>query len=388
MSMSYRQYLQYHANNHPSSTKRAEAQALLNVVGDDQRINGNFLTGERHGLFGARTREQQSNGYTASTINRSVNPWWRNSYGSYINKNNIAKVGHKTDSSDRSVGFSRGYGGGGGGSRASAAQLAEYQQGIDQANHNLGRVNTQLGIRRANINDSWKKKSDALASSIDRAKHQYDDQVIQNKQQRRNDVNLINDRASGDLRGLLSVLGARGANGSDIDKVARAVQDKATRERSGSGSAYAKNAQELDTNWQNFNQEAEKERKELNDWKVNEERGAEREAETQRQGLHTLLAQLRSQQAEARGQNGANAARADLNRSRELSGKIDSLARIQTTHTGKDVIYKPKSLDSYKIEGDTEVKVGDSSGLSGDQAANVYDTKRSEEERKKKNQYV
>lgn len=36
---SYRQYLQYHANNHPSAAKRAEAQALLNVVGDDQRIN-------------------------------------------------------------------------------------------------------------------------------------------------------------------------------------------------------------------------------------------------------------------------------------------------------------------------------------------------------------
>lgn len=45
--MSYRQYLQYHANNHPSDIKRSEAQALLNVVGDDTNIDGNFLTGEK-----------------------------------------------------------------------------------------------------------------------------------------------------------------------------------------------------------------------------------------------------------------------------------------------------------------------------------------------------
>lgn len=79
---SYRQYLQYHANNHPSAAKRAEAQALLNVVGDDQRINGNFLTGRREGGFlgiGSHLQEQRSNGYNASTVNRSVNPWWQNS---------------------------------------------------------------------------------------------------------------------------------------------------------------------------------------------------------------------------------------------------------------------------------------------------------------------
>lgn len=31
--MTYRQYLQFHANNHESENKRKEAQALLNVVG-------------------------------------------------------------------------------------------------------------------------------------------------------------------------------------------------------------------------------------------------------------------------------------------------------------------------------------------------------------------
>lgn len=385
--MSPREYLQYHANNHGSQIKRNESQALLNKMGDDWKLDGNFLTGERRHWWGG-TKEQQSNGYNASTLNRSILPWWRNSYNEYVKANTPrGDANDNVPSTYPNLNLGA-YGGGGGGNRASASQLAEYQQGIDQANHNLGRVDTQLGIRRANINDAWRKKSDALDSSIARARNQYDTQVTQNRQQRRNDVNLINDRASGDLRGLLSVLGARGANGSDVEKVARAVQDKATRERSGSGAAYAKNAQELDVNWNTFQQDADKERKELDDWKVNEARGAERDAQTQRQGLHTLLAQLRSQQAEARGANGANAARADLNRARELSGSIDNLARLQTTHTGRDVIYKPKSLDSYKVDGDTEVRIGDTTGAAGDNAASVYNTRQLEEERKKKHHYM
>lgn len=80
---SYRQYLQYHANNHPSDTKRREAQALLNVVGDDRRLDGNFLTGTGTNIRGEVTGEQLSNGFTASAINNTVNPWWSSSYDEF-----------------------------------------------------------------------------------------------------------------------------------------------------------------------------------------------------------------------------------------------------------------------------------------------------------------
>lgn len=84
--MTYRQYLQFHANNHQSENKRKEAQALLNVVGDDGNIDGNFLTGERvdRGWFRSPDmREKQSNGFTASAVNRTLNPWWNESYKKY-----------------------------------------------------------------------------------------------------------------------------------------------------------------------------------------------------------------------------------------------------------------------------------------------------------------
>lgn len=144
---SYRQYLQYHANNHPSAAKRAEAQALLNVVGDDQRINGNFLTGRREGGFlgiGSHLQEQRSNGYNASTVNRSVNPWWQNSYNSWRNSQNQGQG--NTGNQNLNLGYY------GGGNRASAAQLAEYDQGIGQLKHGMGQLDSQLGIRLGNVN--------------------------------------------------------------------------------------------------------------------------------------------------------------------------------------------------------------------------------------------
>lgn len=88
---SYRQYLQYHALNNPGAARRAEAQALLNQVGDDGKLNGNFLMGQKvdRGWFRSPdVREQTSNGYTASTLNRSVNPWWKESYASWQNRYN------------------------------------------------------------------------------------------------------------------------------------------------------------------------------------------------------------------------------------------------------------------------------------------------------------
>ncbi len=68
---SLRQYLQP-CNNHPSAAKRAEAQALLNKVGDDGKLDGNFLT--QYVDFKLGTREQTSSCYTASALNRNILP--------------------------------------------------------------------------------------------------------------------------------------------------------------------------------------------------------------------------------------------------------------------------------------------------------------------------
>ena len=63
-------------------------KALLNVTGDDGGLNGYFLMGNGTNNRGQTVGEQKSNGYTASSLNRSVNPWWMNSYASWRDRYN------------------------------------------------------------------------------------------------------------------------------------------------------------------------------------------------------------------------------------------------------------------------------------------------------------
>lgn len=384
---SYRQYLQYHANNHPSATKRAEAQALLNVTGDDGGLNGYFLMGNGTNNRGQTVGEQKSNGYTASSLNRSVNPWWMNSYASWRNSQG---GGHQPGPNTQNIGGGIGFGGGmGGGNRASAAQLAEYDQGIGQLEHGLGRIDNQLGVRLGNINNQYTTKKNELKSSWNRAEGQFNDQTRQNQQQRRTNINNINDRSAVGLRGLLRSLGSMGAVGSDMQLAGRAVQNQANQQRTGAGQTYAQNQKQIDTTWGQFKNDYADEDKKLNDWKANEDNAARQSSQTTRQNLLTQLAQMKSQKAAAQGANGANAARADLGRANALSSEIDNLGRQQSTYSGNKVQYNAKDLDSYKVEGDTAVGVSDPQAAGSDPTLNIYNTRlKQEDERKRQNQYL
>ena len=383
---SYRQYLQYHANNHPSATKRAEAQALLNVTGDDGGLNGYFLMGNGTNNRGQTVGEQKSNGYTASSLNRSVNPWWMNSYASWRQANRGGDPGPNTQNIGGGIGFG---GGMGGGNRASAAQLAEYDQGIGQLEHGLGRIDNQLGVRLGNINNQYTTKKNELKSSWNRAEGQFNDQTRQNQQQRRTNINNINDRSAVGLRGLLRSLGSMGAVGSDMQLAGRAVQNQANQQRTGAGQTYAQNQKQIDTTWGQFKNDYADEDKKLNDWKANEDNAARQSSQTTRQNLLTQLAQMKSQKAAAQGANGANAARADLGRANALSSEIDNLGRQQSTYSGNKVQYNAKDLDSYKVEGDTAVGVSDPQAAGSDPTLNIYNTRlKQEDERKRQNQYL
>ncbi len=284
---------------------------------------------------------------------------------------------------------SGGGGGMGGGNRASAAQLAEYDQGIGQLEHGLGRIDNQLGVRLGNINNQYTTKKNELKSSWNRAEGQFNDQTRQNQQQRRTNINNINDRSAVGLRGLLRSLGSMGAVGSDMQLAGRAVQNQANQQRTGAGQTYAQNQKQIDTTWGQFKNDYADEDKKLNDWKANEDNAARQSSQTTRQNLLTQLAQMKSQKAAAQGANGANAARADLGRANALSSEIDNLGRQQNTYSGNKVQYNAKDLDSYKVEGDTAVGVSDPQAAGSDPTLNIYNTRlKQEDERKRQNQYL
>lgn len=57
---------------------------------------------------------------------------------------------------------------------ASGAQLAEYQQAIDQLQHTLGRLDPQLNIALDNLRSKFNQSSNELQSQLNRAQSQYD----------------------------------------------------------------------------------------------------------------------------------------------------------------------------------------------------------------------
>ena len=269
-------------------------------------------------------------------------------------------------------------GGGGGGSvaasnLASAAQLAEYDQGINQINHGLGRLDSQLNVALGNIGKQYNQRANELTSSLNRGRSQYNTQTTENQQDRRTNVNNIDSRSSSGLRSLLAQLGSMGAVGTDMSLAGRAVQDDASQLRSGAGQTFAKNQRGLDTNWNNLQGDIEDERKKVADWRSSQQDSARSQSKQTRQGLLTQLAQLRAQKAAAQGLNGADAARADLNRANALSREIDNLARINPSYTGRQVSYTPQTLDSYAVGGGAQVSAAEpASQLGADPTLSIY----------------
>ena len=360
--------------------------ANLPEMGLSEWLNGGNKT-TYTGRAGAKTSKYGLGDLTRDSYNRAV----AQTKGDNKQPQQANRGGNSGYQQSPNLGYYSNGGGSGvsGGNRASAAQLAEYDQGIGQLEHGLGRVDNQLGVRLGNINNQYNTKMNELRSSWNKAEGQFNDQTRQNQQQRRTNINNINDRASVGLRGLLRSLGSMGAVGSDMQLAGRAVQSQANQQRAGAGQTYAQNQKQIDTTWGQFKNDYEDEKKKAGDWKANEENAARQASQTTRQNLLTQLAQLRSQKATAQGANGANAARADLARANALSNEIDNLGRQQSTYNGNKVQYNAKDLDSYKVGGDTSVGISNPTTPGSDPTVNIYDTRlKQEEERKRQNQYL
>ena len=250
----YRQYLQYHANNHPSAAKRAEAKALLNVVGDDGNLDGNFLMGQKvdRGWFRSPDiREQTSNGYTASTVNRSVNPWWQNSYNSW-------RAGQAHDQGDAS-GSGGGYYGGGGGFNPYAAQearnkadaIAKYDDEIAQANSAINRLGGQEAVGIANAGKAkdraWQENENSFNESTGRYNMNTKDAIDNIKKTR----DQIESDTASKVRSAKGILSAGGAGDSSFAKILAPyeIAKAASKQQGEAQDAYAKNRRDMDINY-------------------------------------------------------------------------------------------------------------------------------------------
>lgn len=247
---SLRQYLQYHVNNHPSAAKRAEAQALLNKVGDDGRLDGNFLTGQKvdRGWFRSPdVREQTSNGYTASALNRSILPWWVNSYNSW-------RAGQAPKGQEENV-----VGPGGGGFNPFAAQearnkadaIAKYDDEINQANSAINRLGGQEAVGIANAGKAkdraWQENENSFNESTGRYNMNTKDAIDNIKKTR----DQIESDTATKVRSAKGILAAGGAGDSSFAKTVAPyeIAKAASKQQGEAQDAYAKNRRDMDVNY-------------------------------------------------------------------------------------------------------------------------------------------
>lgn len=246
---SLRQYLQYHVNNHPSAAKRAEAQALLNKVGDDGRLDGNFLTGQKvdRGWFRSPDiREQTSNGYTASALNRNILPWWINSYNSWR-----GSQGNNPDPTPQDPG--------GGGFNPYAAQearnkadaIAKYDDEIAQANSAIGRLGGQEAVGIANAGKArdraWQENENSFNESTGRYNMNTKDSIDNIKKTR----DQIESDTASKVRSAKGILSAGGAGDSSFAKILAPyeIAKAASKQQGEAQDAYAKNRRDMDINY-------------------------------------------------------------------------------------------------------------------------------------------
>ena len=246
---SLRQYLQYHANNNPGAARRAEAQALLNKVGDDGKLDGNFLTGQKvdRGWFRSPdVREQTSNGYTASALNRSILPWWVNSYNSYMASQNRQNTDNTQDP-------------GGGGFNPFAAQearnkadaIAKYDDEIAQANSAINRLGGQEAVGIANAGKAkdraWQENENSFNESTGRYNMNTKDAIDNIKKTR----DQIESDTATKVRSAKGILAAGGAGDSSFAKTVAPyeIAKAASKQQGEAQDAYAKNRRDMDVNY-------------------------------------------------------------------------------------------------------------------------------------------
>lgn len=228
-----------------------------------------------------------------------------------------------------------------------ADTIAKLGQSESTINNALGRLGNQLNIAKSNIGSQYGQRSGELDTSFNQNQNSYNSSTTQNKQNLRSNKNVINDQASSGLRGLQRLLGSYGAVGSDMGLAGQAVAEQASAQNAGAGQAYAQNQRSLDTNWGNFNNQLESERKKLNEWRGQQEQQVEQQSATSRQDLLTKLSDIRGQMAAARGGSYAAGAQPYLDQANSLSGRIDELGRFNPTYSGVTPVYEAPTLGSY-----------------------------------------
>lgn len=224
-----------------------------------------------------------------------------------------------------------------------------YDRQIGDINNNLDSLQGQLDNALAGVKNEYNTYKNEQQSAYNANKNDYDNSTLQNKQNLRTNRNDITDRASTGLRGLLRVLGAMGAGGGSEARyeIPKMVTDQANAEYNNAGQTYAQNQRSLDTDWGNYTNQFENDKKKLEDWYTNQVKAKKQENYEKGQSLLADLVTAYGNRAQYGGDIGDNVNNA-YNRIANYRNLINELGKFTPTkYTGMTSVYNAPDLASY-----------------------------------------
>lgn len=224
-----------------------------------------------------------------------------------------------------------------------------YDREIQDINNNLGSQDSQLENDLKSVENEYNTYKNEQQSSYNANKNDYDKSTLQNQQNLQTNRNEITNRASSGLRGLLRILGAMGAGGGSVARYEAPgmVTSQANAEMSNAGQTYAQNQSNLDTDWGNYKEQFENDRKKLEDWKEGQIKAKKQANYEKRSSLLADLVTAYGNRAQYGGDYGNNINQV-YDRIAENRSKINDLGKFAApNYTGMTSVYKSPDLASY-----------------------------------------
>lgn len=328
---------------------------------------------------------------------------WKGANGQWWHKGNSGKV---MASKNRAAGFreiadpnppkgespveqAEPYSYGGGGSSAAAAQAAaeakkraQLQAQVGQYNADHSRTGTALNAQLGNAQKEYDQTIARYNQDMASQRNKYNEQTNTNEGNlAKNKQNALLAQVQG-MRGLRSAMAAVGALSGDGETLMnRAVKNALDKDVDGATSAYAQNAQTLNTAWRETEDEDRQRREDANAQYQNNRAAAEASINKERSAISRNLANAYRELGDT-GQAAALDARATAEADAAARGQDKHYARILE----KNVVFSPQELEQYLAgAGDLRVQIGDqgTSGLENTTAA-ILKQQQEEDEAKRR----
>ncbi len=229
-------------------------------------------------------------------------------------------------------------------------RMIDYYNGIiSQKNNAIDELSNTLKNDLDEIEGNYNTYKNEQQSAYNKAQSEYDNSSKQNLQSLITNRNSITDNAAHGLRGLTRVLGAMGAGGGSVARynAPDAVKSQADQENANAGLTFAQNQANLDTDWGNYKNDWENDKKKLEDWRTGQIKSAKQNIEKQRINLLDQLSELYGNRA-TYGADLGNSINDITNRIKSANQTIRDLGTYQKPqYTGMTATYEAPALSTY-----------------------------------------